>query len=166
MPTYNFLPVGMKAKDAAEYVGVDIEVFFRLKIRPRVIGNTHIYHRYDLDDLEEEDLDKARREVEIDRIFGMSEPIPNANSRAIRGNYVRDQIRKKVRKAVFLRDGEKCMYCQTTTGPWHLDHVLPVSRGGDSTADNLVVACVPCNSSKSDKTPEEWLGVKDAPVHP
>lgn len=38
-----------------------------------------------------------------------------------------------------------------------LDHVWPVARGGDSRPDNLVPACVSCNSSKKDSDPEPWL---------
>lgn len=38
------------------------------------------------------------------------------------------------------------------------DHVLPVSRGGETIVENLVLACRPCNRSKADKTPKEWEG--------
>lgn len=41
--------------------------------------------------------------------------------------------------------------------PHELDHVYPASRGGRSDADNLTVACRPCNRSKGARTPEEWL---------
>jgi 5-methylcytosine-specific restriction endonuclease McrA len=61
-----------------------------------------------------------------------------------------------VRKAVLARDGEVCSYCGTTAGPFDVDHVVPRSRGGTNSADNLVVACAPCNRSKGARTPEEW----------
>jgi len=61
------------------------------------------------------------------------------------------------RHSVFDRDGCVCRYCGYDEGPFHLDHVIPWSRGGKDTADNLVVACAACNLSKGDKTPEEWL---------
>lgn len=38
-----------------------------------------------------------------------------------------------------------------------IDHVIPLSRGGKHRRDNLVAACQSCNSSKSDKLPNEWL---------
>lgn len=60
-----------------------------------------------------------------------------------------------VRGKVFARDGHKCRYCGSTDGPFQLDHVTPWARGGETSAANLVVACAPCNQSKSDRTPEE-----------
>lgn len=49
-----------------------------------------------------------------------------------------------------------CHYCKRTDLPLTQDHVLPLSRGGSHTKDNVVPACKPCNSSKRDKTPDEW----------
>ena len=52
-------------------------------------------------------------------------------------------------------DAKVCFYCGD---PWqHLDHVIPLSRGGLHERANLVPACQPCNDSKGTKTPEEWL---------
>ncbi|MDD9727190.1 HNH endonuclease [Roseovarius sp. SK2] len=65
-----------------------------------------------------------------------------------------------VRAEVFARDGEMCVYCGCEEGPFHLDHVMPLSRGGASDADNLVVACKPCNYDKRARTPEEWREAK------
>lgn len=48
-----------------------------------------------------------------------------------------------------------CAYCGRKTSELTLDHVLPRSRGGQSTWENLVSACQPCNHRKSDRTPEE-----------
>lgn len=39
------------------------------------------------------------------------------------------------------------------------DHVIPESRGGLGTPDNVVLACRPCNRSKKDRTPDEWRAV-------
>lgn len=64
-------------------------------------------------------------------------------------------ILKSVREEVMRRDGLVCGYCKATCGPFHLDHIIPVSRGGKSVADNLIVACAPCNLAKSARTPEE-----------
>lgn len=69
----------------------------------------------------------------------------------------RETIPAHIRRAVIDRDGTACVYCGDTVGPFHLDHVHPVSRGGRSTVGNLVVACVPCNLSKGARTPGEWL---------
>lgn len=61
------------------------------------------------------------------------------------------------RRAVYERDNGRCQYCNR---PVHkrdmtLDHVVPVSRGGGNTWLNCVLACVPCNQRKADRTPAE-----------
>lgn len=65
------------------------------------------------------------------------------------------------RRYFFLgrRDGFGCFYCRKQLPVWSytLDHVTPRSRGGLTTPDNLVLACVSCNSSKGARTPEEWI---------
>lgn len=60
----------------------------------------------------------------------------------------RENIPSAVRTAVMDRDGEQCRYCGTSNGPWHLDHVQPVSKDGPTTIGNLVVACQDCNLRK------------------
>jgi 5-methylcytosine-specific restriction endonuclease McrA len=58
------------------------------------------------------------------------------------------------RQNIFKRDGMKCQYCGATTD-LTIDHVIPRSRGGTSTWDNLITACRTCNARKGDQTPEE-----------
>lgn len=64
-----------------------------------------------------------------------------------------------VAREVIERDGERCVYCDDREGPFHFDHVLPWSRGGLDTTDNLVRACARCNLEKGDRTPDEmgWV---------
>lgn len=54
---------------------------------------------------------------------------------------------------VLKRDKFTCVYCGSKANT--VDHVLPASRGGKSTWDNLAAACSPCNGFKADRTPEE-----------
>jgi len=63
--------------------------------------------------------------------------------------------RKISRRALFARDGWRCMYCGTTNGRLTLDHVVPRSRGGDSVWENVVTSCAPCNLRKADRLVEE-----------
>lgn len=72
----------------------------------------------------------------------------------------RPNIPSAIKKHVFQRDGMCCVYCGKVDGPFHLDHITPWSRGGNHSAENLCVACAPCNLSKGDKTLEEWSGVQ------
>ncbi len=57
------------------------------------------------------------------------------------------------RENVFKRDGFKCGYCGTTK-ELTLDHLIPKSKGGKSSWNNLVTACKRCNSRKGDYSPE------------
>ena len=53
------------------------------------------------------------------------------------------------RRAVFARDGGRCVYC--TAPATSLDHVVPRSRGGPHSWDNVVSACSRCNHVKADR---------------
>lgn len=61
---------------------------------------------------------------------------------------------KPSRTMIYKRDGHKCQYCGSTK-ELTIDHIIPRSRGGEDTWENLVVACMPCNTRKSDKLLEE-----------
>lgn len=67
------------------------------------------------------------------------------------------QNRAVSRKSIMLRDKHTCQYCHFPFPPQKLtlDHVIPRSRGGGSTWENLVACCFACNNRKSDRTPEE-----------
>jgi len=68
----------------------------------------------------------------------------------------RPQPRAKLsRREVFLRDDYTCQYCGVHTRDLTLDHVMPKSRGGPHTWENLVSACRACNHRKGGKTIEE-----------
>lgn len=47
-----------------------------------------------------------------------------------------------------------CVYCGKPAE--HMDHVMPRSRGGRTSQDNLVPSCASCNYEKGARTPEEW----------
>ncbi len=61
------------------------------------------------------------------------------------------------RRNVFLRDGHTCQYCarRGTTRELNLDHVMPRSRGGPMTWENVVCSCRVCNLRKGGRTPAE-----------
>jgi 5-methylcytosine-specific restriction endonuclease McrA len=63
--------------------------------------------------------------------------------------------RKISRRALFARDGWRCVYCGTSGGRLTLDHVVPRSRGGDSVWENVVTSCAPCNLRKGDRLLDE-----------
>jgi 5-methylcytosine-specific restriction endonuclease McrA len=61
------------------------------------------------------------------------------------------------RRNLFARDNNRCQYCgkRFPTSELSLDHVVPRSRGGDTTWENIVCACVACNVRKGGRTPTE-----------
>ena len=95
-------------------------------------------------------------------------------SRSAYGTLQRGFITERFQK---LRDGEitmsdtirewereqqlpkECVFCRSTQN-LTTDHLIPINRGGDDSADNLVLSCQTCNSSRGDKGVFEWLGLK------
>ena len=63
------------------------------------------------------------------------------------------RIQTVSRRGVFARDDHRCQYCGELADS--IDHVMPRSRGGAHTWENVVAACRRCNLHKSDRTPEE-----------
>ncbi|HUR77221.1 MAG TPA: HNH endonuclease [Acidimicrobiales bacterium] len=57
------------------------------------------------------------------------------------------------RRAVFARDNYRCQYCYSPAE--NIDHVIPRSRGGTHTWENVVAACRPCNARKEDRMLDE-----------
>lgn len=82
--------------------------------------------------------------------------------------YVRVPYRRRTaltRKAVFARDLHACQYCGNPAE--NLDHVVPRSRGGSHTWENVVAACRICNARKGNRTPKEaGMGLTAPPTAP
>lgn len=82
--------------------------------------------------------------------------------------YVRVPTGRRVpvsRRGVLRRDGQRCGYCGA--GATTIDHVVPRSRGGADSWENLVACCLRCNNLKGDRTPQEmgW-SLRAAPKAP
>ncbi len=72
--------------------------------------------------------------------------------------FVRRAHRARVafnRRNVFRRDNSTCQYCGVSAADLTLDHVLPRSRKGPTSWENVVACCRACNARKRDRTPEE-----------
>jgi 5-methylcytosine-specific restriction endonuclease McrA len=67
------------------------------------------------------------------------------------------QVVKLTRRAIYKRDELKCQYCgeKPKLDELSIDHLIPVSRSGKNTWENLVLACFRCNRRKANKLPEE-----------
>jgi len=71
-------------------------------------------------------------------------------------HFVRVPYRSRVplsRRAVFARDGHRCQYCNRAAE--NIDHVVPRSRGGRHSWDNVVASCRSCNARKEDRMLDE-----------
>jgi hypothetical protein len=53
-----------------------------------------------------------------------------------------------------------CVFCGAVDN-LQSDHLIPTSRGGSDSADNLVLSCASCNMSRGDRGVFQWLGLKD-----
>jgi len=72
------------------------------------------------------------------------------------GKYTEQDI-----KAQYKRQHGKCYWCDCEVGDkYHVDHVIPLARGGSNDPSNLVIACPACNMNKKTKLPWEWKGNK------
>lgn len=79
---------------------------------------------------------------------------------AIRSLHCDKSITRKLRvvsKNIFIRDDYLCAYCgkRFSTNNLSIDHIIPKSKKGPHTWDNLITACIPCNSKKGDRTLKE-----------
>ncbi len=73
------------------------------------------------------------------------------------------------RRNLFRRDHNMCQYCGVRPGTAELtiDHVVPRARGGVSTWENCVLACVACNSRKADRSPAQaGMRLRKSPIRP
>lgn len=62
-------------------------------------------------------------------------------------------------KKIYEQQGGRCWYCQTPVGSkYHIDHRIPLSKGGSNNPNNLVVACQSCNCRKQGRMPHEFCG--------
>lgn len=73
------------------------------------------------------------------------------------------------RANIYARDGYRCQYCghEFELEDLTFDHVVPASRGGRRTWENIVTACIDCNKRKDNRTPDEaGLTLKRKPHKP
>ena len=111
---------------------------------------------------------KGKAEV-VERL---DEPLRTATNTYTRPHVIRlvtyvrvpRSVKRRIsRRALFARDGWRCVYCGDSAGRLTLDHVVPRSRGGESVWENVVTSCAPCNLRKGNRLPHE---IKMEPTTP
>lgn len=76
-----------------------------------------------------------------------------ARKREAQGNHTTEDVQRQ-----YEAQKGKCHYCKVDVGDaYHVDHVIPLSRGGSNGPENIVIACPFCNCSKGNKMPHEWV---------
>lgn len=124
--------------------------------------NTEYYREYRNSD------DVRARNLELNRKWRTANPEKNREYRATaKGKAAQARARSKRRAAkagvphepysraeIFAAYGNACAYCDAPAE--HLDHVVPISKGGADAAYNLLPACADCNLTKSDKSLADW----------
>lgn len=91
----------------------------------------------------------------------------NRNRRALKKGSVGQHTAADVRAQMESQEG-RCFYCRHPLDfgrprAVHVDHFIPLTRGGGNGPDNIVVACQTCNSSKVDKLPWDWMPGRFSP---
>ena len=83
-------------------------------------------------------------------------PMPSV-IRLLEYRRIPQQTRALSRKNILMRDRYTCQYCHRSlpSNELTLDHVMPRSRKGESSWENLVACCVGCNNRKGNRTPDE-----------
>jgi|TARA_B100000085_G_C18537761_1_gene510706 5-methylcytosine-specific restriction endonuclease McrA len=105
-------------------------------------------------------------------VLALKEKVQVLSSRVVRlVTYIKIPMNRLIsscpsRAMIYKRDRNACQYCGATTR-LTIDHVIPRSKGGTNTWENLVVACSKCNTEKSDKLLEHTkLKLKRKPRAP
>lgn len=79
-----------------------------------------------------------------------------ANTRSNRKNGI-GQLPPDITEKLYALQRGRCAYCPTKLTRFHLDHILPIARGGLNIESNVQLLCRQCNQSKSDRDPIEFV---------
>lgn len=74
------------------------------------------------------------------------------------GTFTRSDVELLKRNQTDKQGRIHCWWCNKPISKWHIDHVIPVSKGGTNTPGNLCLSCPECNHKKSAQMPSEWAG--------
>lgn len=122
------------------------------------LENGH-YANYDFDSwCELSEIRWADRGSESDWIRAVQHPIQAPRViRLVRFDRLPRQTLRFSRRNLFARDEHRCQYCgqNKPSSQLSIDHVVPRSRGGGTTWENVVCSCVECNTKKGGRTPQE-----------
>ena len=121
-----------------------------------IIVRNHLwpYGKIDIEFKNGWDKYNVSKDFENDALFSSTEFDSKVHSKSNKSVKKRKGISNSVRIAVMERDNYKCQMCGATVDDGiklHIDHIIPVSKGGSDSPNNLQVLCSDCNHGKYDK---------------
>ena len=69
----------------------------------------------------------------------------------------RRKIGKAIARRLYEAQGGACVFCYAMMDQFHIDHIIPIARGGSNEEMNLQLLCPKCNISKRDKDPARYM---------
>lgn len=113
------------------------------------------------------EYERANRAASTERVRRFREENPEAvaawtNQRMARVRGAAGSSTEADIKHIYLTQKGKCATCKKSIAPkqgrrqYHIDHIMPISKGGSNYPDNLQLLCPRCNLSKNDAHPDEW----------
>jgi 5-methylcytosine-specific restriction endonuclease McrA len=172
---YSIDPEVRRAKSAAQYAANREEQlakhreYYRANAE-RIKLAVREYNAANLD--AKRDRDSAYREKNRGRINATNRAWKAANPEHVRALVARYEARRRAAtgritakdvRAQYETQRGTCFYCQRSLAhaQFHVDHFVPLSKGGTNEPENIVLACPRCNLSKHDKLPHEFTPAKE-----
>jgi len=172
------------ARNRARYVAKKKSISIKARIyrqanKERMAAKDHAYYITNRENIREQDrayylanrdviIEKSRAQYRANRekIKERIKAYRAANPEIVRISSHRRRARQRNAEGThtivdiqrqYERQRGKCYYCGIKVGhKYHVDHVVPLSRGGSDGPENLVIACRSCNETKHNKLPHEW----------
>lgn len=121
-----------------------------------VLKEGETFHTFGFEDWKDLSIEMTTEEDEVVRTVSFKLKIPRVILLCFYDRLSMNKV-KFTRRNIFARDGNRCQFCgkRFDTKELSLDHVLPKSRGGLTTWDNIVCSCSSCNARKGGGTLRE-----------
>lgn len=122
---------------------------YRATHRDESVQRNRMYYVANRERMNKQAKEWRQANPELCRVFSYRKRAWKQNAQ---GTHTADDIRRQHKS-----QRGRCYYCQCKVGDkYHVDHVVPLSRGGSNGPENLVIACPKCNMEKQAKLPHEW----------